>query len=150
MAEHRHAGNKQPGEGSSCLVQSCSLLFLQSLASSCPFIPKRPGKTGTGLPYLAEVSQGHDFGYWPPAKLLFHPELDLLVPLHGEHIESVGQQQQQALPPGNETIQEEDYEHRQVKDVEGDVSEQGPPGEVEDLPGEEGTGADNKKDVEHS
>lgn len=109
--------------------------------------PKRPGAS---LPYLAEVPQSHDLGHWPPAELLLHPELNLLVPLHGEHVESISQQQQQAFPPGDEAIQEEENEHGQVKDVEGDITEQGPPGEIEDLPGEKGTGANDKKDVEHS
>lgn len=142
--------NKPNSQGSRAAA-SCSL----ALSTLWPLFPlsfhtKRPGEAGARLPYLVEVPQGHDLGYRPPAELLFHPELDLLVPLHGEHIESIGQQQQQALPPGNEAIQEEDDEHGQVKDVEGDITEQGPPGEIEDLPREKGAGADNKKDVEDS
>lgn len=127
-----------------------ALSTLQLLAYPHPFAPKCLEKPELACSYLVEVPYGHDLGRWPLAELLFHPELELLIPLHGEHIEGIGQQQQQAFPPDNEAVQEEENEHHQVKDVEGDVTEQGPPGKVEDLSGEEGTGADDKEDVEHS
>lgn len=76
--------------------------------------------------------------------------LDLTVELHEAHVADVAQHQHDALPPQDHVVQEEDDEHDKVQDVEGHVSEQGPPGEVQHLPGENGTHANHKQDVEDS
>ncbi|TNN53168.1 hypothetical protein EYF80_036629 [Liparis tanakae] len=66
----------------------------------------------------------------------------------GTHVADVAQQQHQALPPHDGVVQEEDDEHDEVQDVEGHVSEQRPPGQVQHLPGEDGAHADHEQDVE--
>lgn len=75
--------------------------------------------------------------------------LHLGVELHEDDIGGVGQQQRHALPAADVVIQEEDDEHDQVQNVERDVTEKWPPGEVEDLVREDGAHADHEQDVEH-
>ena len=74
--------------------------------------------------------------------------LDRTVELHEADVADVAEHQQEALPPHDHAVQEEDHEHDEVQDVEGHVSEQGPPGQVQHLPGEDGTHADHEEDVE--
>jgi len=83
-----------------------------------------------------------------PVDLGLDHALDLAVELHEAHVADVAQQQHQALPPQDGVVQEEDDEHDEVQDVEGHVSEERPPGQVQYLPGEDGAHADHKQDVE--
>lgn len=76
--------------------------------------------------------------------------LDLTVELHETHIADVAQHQQDALPPQDHVVQEEDDEYDQVQDVEGHISEERPPGQVQHFPGEDCTHADHEEDVEDS
>ena len=74
--------------------------------------------------------------------------LDRSIELHKGHIGYVAREQANAFKIGDVVIQEEDDEHDQAYDVKGHVPKEGPPGEVEDLPGEDGTHPDDKQDVE--
>lgn len=73
---------------------------------------------------------------------------DLTVELHEAHVADVGRHQTDALPPQDRVVQEEDDEHDEVHDVEGDVSEERPPCQMQHLPGEDSAHADHKQDVE--
>ena len=72
------------------------------------------------------------------------------IELHECHIAGVAHQQAEAFPHHNLIIQKEIDEHEQSNDIEGDVSEQRPPGEVQHLFGEQGAHPDHKQDVEYS
>lgn len=70
------------------------------------------------------------------------------IELHECHIASVAHQQANAFSQRNLVIQKKIDEHEQANDIERDVSEQRPPGEVQHLFGEQGTHPDDKQDVE--
>lgn len=81
---------------------------------------------------------------------VFDKALHISIKLHEDDISHIGRQQRGTFPDGDDVIQEEDDEHDQIHYVEGDVSKEWPPCQVQDLPGEDGTHPDDKEDVEDS
>ena len=73
----------------------------------------------------------------------------MLIKLHEEDIEEVDAEQEEGLPPSDVVVHEEEDECDQRDAVEGAVSEQGPPGEVQHCFAEQGAHPDHEEDVEH-
>ena len=82
------------------------------------------------------------------AHAIFDEALNCTVELHEDHVGGVAWEQRDTFPHGDDVIQEEDNEQDQIQDVEGDVAEERPPREVEDLLGEDGAHPDHEEDVE--
>lgn len=79
---------------------------------------------------------------------VFDEALQFAVALHEDDVGSVAGQQRDTFPHGDDVVQEEDDEHDQIQDVEGDVTEERPPRQVEDLLGKDGAHPNDKEDVE--
>ena len=79
-----------------------------------------------------------------------HPLFCIGVELHEDHIEDIDEEEQQGLPPHDEVVNEEEDESDEGDTVESTVSEQWPPGEVENCFAEQGAHPNDKEDVEHS
>ncbi|GCB82374.1 hypothetical protein scyTo_0022899 [Scyliorhinus torazame] len=97
------------------------------------------------------VDHRHDFnhiviGY----DVALEPPLNLSVKFHEADVGDVAREQEDTLPPLDHIVQEEYDQQDQVQNVEGDIPEQGPPGQVQHFPGEDGAHSDHKQDVEHS
>ena len=71
------------------------------------------------------------------------------IELHECDVAGVAHQQADTFPQRDLVIQKEIDEHEQANDIEWDVSEQRPPGEVQHLFGEQGAHPDHKQDVEY-
>ena len=74
--------------------------------------------------------------------------LHRLVPFHKGNIGQVEAEEHQCLIPVDVVIPKEDDESDETGRVEGAVAEQGPPGESEHSPAENGAHANHKQDVE--
>lgn len=72
------------------------------------------------------------------------------IEFHECHIAGVAHQQADTFPHRDLIIQKEIDEHEQANNIERDVSEQRPPGEVQYLFREQGAHPDDKQDVEDS
>lgn len=83
------------------------------------------------------------------AKHRLHETFYCGIELHECHVAAVEQQQADTLRQHDLVIQKEIDEHEQADDVERDVSEQRPPGEVQHLFGEQSAHPDHKQDVEY-
>ena len=70
------------------------------------------------------------------------------IKLHENHISKVGGEQEEGLPPLDLVVKEEEDEREQRYTVEGTVSEERPPGQVEHRLAEQRAHADDKEDVE--
>lgn len=79
---------------------------------------------------------------------IFDKSFDIAVELHEDHIGGVAREQRDTFPHGDDVIQEEDDEQDQIQDIEGYVTEERPPRQVEDLLGEDGAHPNDKEDVE--
>lgn len=74
----------------------------------------------------------------------------LCVKLEENQIEYVNSQERRALKPRHDIIQEEDDEQHKAEQVEGRVSQEGPPGDLKDFPREQSTYSDHKQNLENS
>lgn len=81
---------------------------------------------------------------------IFDETLHFAVELHENHVGGVARQQRGTFPHGDKIIQEEDDKHYQIQDIEGDITEERPPRQVEDLLGEDGAHPDHEENVEDS
>ena len=74
----------------------------------------------------------------------------MLIKLHEEDIEEVDTEQEEGLPPSDVVVHEEEDECDQRDAVEGAVSEERPPCEVEHCFAEQRAHPDHEEDVKDS
>ncbi len=79
---------------------------------------------------------------------LLDEPLDRLVVFHEGDVADVDEQEDESLPPMNPRVPEEEDEGDEGHGVEGTVTEERPPGQVEDRLRKQGTHPNNKQNVE--